>query len=319
MPQQQQGQPQPQQKFTMEQYVLAVIEELCAAFKIDKETALRHLGQRGMLPHQLTKHPAPQSQGASGPKPPPSARGGVTASNSLGAKGGQGAGVAAGTGGGAGAGASASASAAAAAAAAAGKSKGKGAKQATQADAKAKVEGKAKGSDKVNGTDKGNDKDKDKKEKAEKKGKSKPAAAPEFDREKMEMQQRKLEEKARGRQAVVDGNGNTVYEWEQDLRSVLCYVRPPAGVTASMIDCKISSTHLRLGIKGADRPYLDADLPCPCIAVESVWTISDGVIEIQLEKMKQAETWPSCFVGEFSFSFSFSFSVSLSLLPQTFL
>jgi len=51
-------------------------------------------------------------------------------------------------------------------------------------------------------------------------------------------------------------NGQIVYEWEQNLNEVLIFVSPPAGIKASIIDCKITTTHLSLGIKG-NPPFVD--------------------------------------------------------------
>mmetsp|Transcript_15887 Transcript_15887/g.30733 ORF Transcript_15887/g.30733 Transcript_15887/m.30733 type:complete len:155 (+) Transcript_15887:174-638(+) len=91
-------------------------------------------------------------------------------------------------------------------------------------------------------------------------------------------------------------NGQLIYEWEQNLDEVLIYVRPPPGVTGKMIDCKITKTHLTLGIKG-NPPFIDEDLGDSCEAGESMWTIDDGEIEINLKKMRKAATWESALRG----------------------
>jgi hypothetical protein len=44
--------------------------------------------------------------------------------------------------------------------------------------------------------------------------------------------------------------GRTIYEWEQSLEDVHMYIQPPPGVTAKMLDCKITASHLTLGLKG---------------------------------------------------------------------
>lgn len=58
-----------------------------------------------------------------------------------------------------------------------------------------------------------------------------------------------------GRQAFVH-DGQTVYEWEQNLNDVLVYIRPPPGIKASMLACKIDSGHISLGIKG-NPPFIN--------------------------------------------------------------
>jgi hypothetical protein len=50
--------------------------------------------------------------------------------------------------------------------------------------------------------------------------------------------------------------GQTIYEWEQSLDEVHIYIRPPPGVLAHMIDCKITATQLTIGIKG-NPPFLN--------------------------------------------------------------
>lgn len=50
--------------------------------------------------------------------------------------------------------------------------------------------------------------------------------------------------------------GRTIYEWEQSLEEVHMYIKPPPGVTAKMIDCKITAGRIKLGIKG-NPPFMD--------------------------------------------------------------
>ena len=51
-------------------------------------------------------------------------------------------------------------------------------------------------------------------------------------------------------------NGQTVYEWEQSLEEVHCYISPPPGTKARALDIDISSRHLRVGIKG-NPPFIN--------------------------------------------------------------
>jgi hypothetical protein len=48
-----------------------------------------------------------------------------------------------------------------------------------------------------------------------------------------------------------------VYEWEQTLEELNLYLRPPPGVTSQMMSIEISTSHLKVGIKGADQNFLD--------------------------------------------------------------
>jgi len=58
-----------------------------------------------------------------------------------------------------------------------------------------------------------------------------------------------------GRYAFIH-EGNTIYEYEQTLDDVILYINPPPGARAMHIDCKITPTHLKLGIKN-NPPYLN--------------------------------------------------------------
>ena len=57
------------------------------------------------------------------------------------------------------------------------------------------------------------------------------------------------------RRKFVSG-GREVYEWDQSLDEVNVYITPPAGVTASMLDCTITAHRIKLGLKG-NPPFLD--------------------------------------------------------------
>ena len=98
--------------------------------------------------------------------------------------------------------------------------------------------------------------------------------------------------KVAGRQKF-EYDGRTVYEWEQNLDEVLIYIRPPPGVTASQLQCKITATHLTLGLRGVPKPFIDEDFPHKVKVDESMWTLDDGELEISLQKAAKAETWDS--------------------------
>ena len=91
-------------------------------------------------------------------------------------------------------------------------------------------------------------------------------------------------------------DGRVIYEWEQTLEDVNIYVAVPPGVTKDALDCKITPTHLKLGLKG-NRPFLDEDTAGPVVQAESYWTLRDGEINIILQKMRRGETWDSALKG----------------------
>jgi hypothetical protein len=108
--------------------------------------------------------------------------------------------------------------------------------------------------------------------------------------------QKKLETKARGRQKF-EYNGQVVYEWDQTLEEIRIYIKPPPQITAKQISCKITSTHLSLGLKGAEKPFIDEDFFSKVKIDESSWMMSDGEIEVNLQKCNKAETWDCALKG----------------------
>jgi hypothetical protein len=91
-------------------------------------------------------------------------------------------------------------------------------------------------------------------------------------------------------------DGRTIYEWEQSLDECNIYIRPPPGVTKQLLDIQISFTHLKVGIKGSP-PFIDEDVFSTVVTEESFWTMSDGELNISLQKMKKGETWDCPLVG----------------------
>ena len=116
------------------------------------------------------------------------------------------------------------------------------------------------------------------------------------EKEKADRAAKKMEAVARGRQTF-EYNGRTVYEWDQSLEEVGLYIRPPPGITARGIACTITATHLSLGLKGADKPFIDEDFFSKVKVDESDWMMSDGEIEINCQKMNKAQTWESALLG----------------------
>lgn len=90
--------------------------------------------------------------------------------------------------------------------------------------------------------------------------------------------------------------GRTIYEWEQSLEEVNIYIVPPPGIPRNMYDIVISHRHLRIGVKDAP-PFIDEDTGGPVKPDESMWMLSDGEMNINLQKMNKAEAWDSALVG----------------------
>mmetsp|Transcript_8739 Transcript_8739/g.25177 ORF Transcript_8739/g.25177 Transcript_8739/m.25177 type:complete len:157 (+) Transcript_8739:209-679(+) len=91
-------------------------------------------------------------------------------------------------------------------------------------------------------------------------------------------------------------NGQVVYEWDQTLSEVNVYCQVPQGVTAKLIYCTISKTHLKLGIN-PNPPYLDLDFAGQVRVDDCTWTLDGCSLHIFLEKLKKGEAWKSAFAG----------------------
>lgn len=99
-----------------------------------------------------------------------------------------------------------------------------------------------------------------------------------------------------GQRHVYSHAGKTVYEWDQSLSEVNIYVEVPQGVRAKQLTVSIKPQHLSVGIK--DLPaYLDKELGGLVRVSESLWTLEDGVLHIQLAKAQADTTWASAIAG----------------------
>ena len=90
--------------------------------------------------------------------------------------------------------------------------------------------------------------------------------------------------------------GRTIYEWEQSLTEVNIYLEPPADIPSRMFDIVITHRHLKIGIKNAP-PFIDEDTGGPVIPDDSLWTLIDGELNINLQKMNKAEAWDCALAG----------------------
>jgi hypothetical protein len=117
-----------------------------------------------------------------------------------------------------------------------------------------------------------------------------------------------------------------VYRWEQSLEDVTVRARLPPGAAAAHVACALGGggNNVRLGLRGAGAPYLDARTAGPIVADESTWFVADAddddtddgaagaaggataaaataprarQVTIVLVKARPGEAWPSAFAG----------------------
>mmetsp|Transcript_30354 Transcript_30354/g.25614 ORF Transcript_30354/g.25614 Transcript_30354/m.25614 type:complete len:162 (+) Transcript_30354:3-488(+) len=105
---------------------------------------------------------------------------------------------------------------------------------------------------------------------------------------------KELTDKARGRQIVKTDTRQ--YDWTQTLDEIIVYVKIPDGVTKKNI--KIHFTNKSVEVKFNNTIVLKADVPKTLNLEDTLWTIEDDEICLQLQKAIRAEVWEECFVGD---------------------
>ena len=107
-------------------------------------------------------------------------------------------------------------------------------------------------------------------------------------------------------------NGETIYEWEQNLEEVIIYIKTPpvllpenklvvqsnlkVGEKFPKLEVIFASKKLTVGVTG-NPPYLNEELFTYVKETECMWQIDGKEIEITLQKALKAETWKSVFIG----------------------
>jgi len=107
----------------------------------------------------------------------------------------------------------------------------------------------------------------------------------------------KMTKKGKEGRIKFEHGGRTIYEWEQSLSEVNIYLEPPPEIPAKMFEIVITHKHLKVGIKGAP-PFIDEDTGGPVIPDDSLWTLTDGELNINLQKMNKAEAWDCALMGQ---------------------
>lgn len=107
----------------------------------------------------------------------------------------------------------------------------------------------------------------------------------------------KMTKKGKEGRLQFEHEGRVIYEWEQSLEEVNIYIPAPPGVPRSAFDIVIGHTNLKVGLKG-NPPFIEETTGGPVKPDESMWTMSDGEININLQKMIKAEQWSSALVGK---------------------
>uniref|UniRef100_K3X6D0 CS domain-containing protein n=1 Tax=Globisporangium ultimum (strain ATCC 200006 / CBS 805.95 / DAOM BR144) TaxID=431595 RepID=K3X6D0_GLOUD len=97
---------------------------------------------------------------------------------------------------------------------------------------------------------------------------------------------------------VGNGGSTETYTWTQSLDDTTIYIDLPDGTRSKDLDCKITSSHIRVALKNTETPLLDGELPEKVRSDESLWSIeSNQTLQISLEKIKKT-WWASALKGD---------------------
>ncbi len=117
-----------------------------------------------------------------------------------------------------------------------------------------------------------------------------------------EKKEEKKEEEYKG-ETPIPGNGGVTekYYWQQTLEEVTMYMKLPKGTTTKMLEVKITSTRIKVGIKGQE-PLVDGELNKRILADETIWTIEtekdDKVFQATFTKKEQMNWWDRVIKGD---------------------
>lgn len=63
------------------------------------------------------------------------------------------------------------------------------------------------------------------------------------------------------------------YWWEQSLSDLTLFIALPAGTATRDVECTVTASRLRVGIRGAAVPILDGPLYAACRPTDAVWNV----------------------------------------------
>lgn len=87
------------------------------------------------------------------------------------------------------------------------------------------------------------------------------------------------------------------YKWTQTLAEATLSIPVPAGTRARDVNCKITATHLTVGLKGQP-PLIDGEVHKKIKPIESFWQMDEGnTIFIELQKVNKMEWWTCIIKG----------------------
>ncbi|KFM22715.1 NudC domain-containing protein 2 [Auxenochlorella protothecoides] len=80
-------------------------------------------------------------------------------------------------------------------------------------------------------------------------------------------------------------NGQKVYEWNQTLSDINIFIDLPPGARAKDLAVSFTTARLTKDLAGAIK------------VSDSLWTVEDGILVLQLVKAQTGVTWPAAIAG----------------------
>ena len=100
-----------------------------------------------------------------------------------------------------------------------------------------------------------------------------------------------------GPKSVILENGAKIYDWDQTLDEVHIFFDLPDGTTKQDLEISIRPKLIQIGLRG-NPPYLAQPPWAPVEAAASLWWLeTPRRLHLQLQKVREAETWAGAFSG----------------------
>lgn len=98
--------------------------------------------------------------------------------------------------------------------------------------------------------------------------------------------------------STYNGGVTDVYRWSQQIMNVDIQIKIPSGTRAREVICDIKNKHLKVMIKGQEKPIIDGELYEKVVVEDSLWSIEDQeYLTINLEKMAE-HIWKTVIIGD---------------------
>jgi len=75
--------------------------------------------------------------------------------------------------------------------------------------------------------------------------------------------------------STYNGGVTDVYRWSQQIMNVDIQIKIPSGTRAREVICDIKNKHLKVMIKGQEKPIIDGELYEKVVVEDSLWSIED--------------------------------------------